>query len=383
MWTRSSSLRTLFCLLMSLPSNKTQAQDPALAKPISVPPGTNLKDPAALLSFATSVNGLDDGDPSKLTPWHLKASYETFDDDGKSSGIGTFEEWHIAGDQWKRSYVGTHFTQTEYQSKDGHFYGSSAGAAPWPESLIEQELVDPMPGKREKEDASLEIKDQTFGKVRLACIMLPPSDSGVKWPLGLFPTYCFGTDTGILRFGAFDGSIQAIMNRPAIFEGRYVAQEIELKDDAKLLLRIHMLSLNNMSADAALVSPPDEVRGTALAHHPTSSQDASSPSTTANPIGLRKVIIASGVMAGNRVRGVAPNYPVEAKENHIQGRVILRAEIGTDGRIHRLRIASSPDKSLSIASVVAVERWVYRPYLLNGEPVSVDTTINVVFNLGR
>ncbi len=344
------------------------AQTPE-AQPIPLPVGINLNDPQALLSFAASVNGLDaeagkDVNATSITPWHLKASYETFDDNGSQTGTGVFEEWHISAKQWKRSYMGTRFTQTEYQTPDGHFYETDAGGAPWPESLIEHALVHPMPTAEDTEDTAPTLREQSFGKLKLTCVMLTQADLQkglrLKWPLGLFPTYCFDTKDAILRFGLFDGSIQEILNRLTVFQKRYIASEIALSIDTKPLLHIHMIELRSMPADAVPLTPPATARNADIAN----------------------VAVSSGVMTGSRIKGSDPQYPEEAKRSRTQGTVVMRATIGTDGRIHRLRVVSSPDSALSIAALAAVQRWVYKPYLLKGLPVSVETTINMVFNIG-
>ena len=62
----------------------------------------------------------------------------------------------------------------------------------------------------------------------------------------------------------------------------------------------------------------------------------------------------------------------------VQGTVVLAATISRDGVIQNLRVLSGPP-SLRIAAQEAVAQWRYRPYLLNGQPVEVETTINVVF----
>jgi protein TonB len=62
---------------------------------------------------------------------------------------------------------------------------------------------------------------------------------------------------------------------------------------------------------------------------------------------------------------------------------VLGAVIGRDGRIHHLRVISSPDMDLSLASFYCVQQWVYKPYVLQGQPVEVNTQINVIFQLGN
>jgi protein TonB len=76
-----------------------------------------------------------------------------------------------------------------------------------------------------------------------------------------------------------------------------------------------------------------------------------------------------------------PVYPVIAKSARISGTVVLHATISTNGTIKDLQATSGP-VALRQAAVDAVRTWRYKPYMLNNEPVEVETTINVVFNLG-
>jgi TonB family protein len=87
-------------------------------------------------------------------------------------------------------------------------------------------------------------------------------------------------------------------------------------------------------------------------------------------------------MTGMKIAGENPTYPKSAREKKIQGAVAIDATIGKDGRTRELHVLTSPDKSLSGSALKAVHTWRYRPYLLNGDPVEVQTTINVVYNLG-
>ena len=77
-----------------------------------------------------------------------------------------------------------------------------------------------------------------------------------------------------------------------------------------------------------------------------------------------------------------PEYPVSAKRNRIEGKVVIQVEIGEDGYVHEMTILSAPDPSLAIAAMLAVHQFQYKPYLLNGKPVRVDTQITVIYRLG-
>jgi protein TonB len=98
--------------------------------------------------------------------------------------------------------------------------------------------------------------------------------------------------------------------------------------------------------------------------------------------GPERIAVSAGVSRGNLIKQIQPHYPQDALEMRSKGTVTLRALIGRDGRIHDLSVVSWPSPSLIGAAMRAVSQWEYKPYLLNGEPVEVDTTINVVFNIG-
>jgi protein TonB len=94
----------------------------------------------------------------------------------------------------------------------------------------------------------------------------------------------------------------------------------------------------------------------------------------------QRVRVSQGVSAGLLVRKVNPNYPPLARQARIQGQVILRAVISKDGSIEGLTLVSG-HPMLAPAAIDAVKQWKYKPYLLNGEPVEVDTEVLVNFTL--
>ncbi len=110
--------------------------------------------------------------------------------------------------------------------------------------------------------------------------------------------------------------------------------------------------------------------------------DAASASAHSKQSSSRPVHLAAGVMAGNRISGAAPKYPVEAKKKHVQGTVTLAALISKEGRIQHLTVISGP-KLLRNSSLKAVRTWRYKPYTLNGNPVAVKTEIHIVYSLGN
>ncbi|MGH9528806.1 MAG: energy transducer TonB [Terriglobales bacterium] len=94
-----------------------------------------------------------------------------------------------------------------------------------------------------------------------------------------------------------------------------------------------------------------------------------------------RIRVSQGVTQGLKIRNVTPVYPPLARQARIQGTVLLQAIISKDGSIQGLRVISG-HPMLIPAAIDAVKQWKYKPYILNGEPVEVDTQITVNFTLG-
>lgn len=96
----------------------------------------------------------------------------------------------------------------------------------------------------------------------------------------------------------------------------------------------------------------------------------------------QRIPVGGNVQAAKLISQPKPIYPPLAKSARIQGKVILNAVIGKDGTIQNLTLASG-HALLAPAALEAVRKWVYKPTLLNGEPVEVVTQIEVNFTLSQ
>ena len=115
----------------------------------------------------------------------------------------------------------------------------------------------------------------------------------------------------------------------------------------------------------------------ALGMHANAASDGSDSNTTKAP---KQLTVSAEKMSHNLLNKVVPVYPPAAKKAKIQGKVVLDAVIGTDGNVENLRVISGPPE-LQQSALDAVRQWTYKPYLLNGDPVEVETTINIIYNL--
>jgi len=110
--------------------------------------------------------------------------------------------------------------------------------------------------------------------------------------------------------------------------------------------------------------------------------NAKPQNTGAAPQGTRpmRVRVSQGVMQGMVISKVQPVYPADAKAARIQGSVVIAAIIGKDGNIQSERLISG-HPLLAPAAMDAVKQWKYRPYLLNGQAMEVDTQVTINFTL--
>jgi len=96
----------------------------------------------------------------------------------------------------------------------------------------------------------------------------------------------------------------------------------------------------------------------------------------------QRIRVGGNVQAANLINQVRPIYPPLAKQARISGTVELSAIIGKDGRVQDLKVVRG-HPLLVQAALDAVKNWIYKPTLLNGEPVEVSTTIDVNFTLAQ
>lgn len=90
--------------------------------------------------------------------------------------------------------------------------------------------------------------------------------------------------------------------------------------------------------------------------------------------------VPKDVMQGMIREKVPPQYPADARKNHIQGIVVLKATISKEGNVENLVYVSGP-KELTPASIEAVKDWKYKPYRVDGKPVEVETEVLINFTL--
>jgi protein TonB len=99
-----------------------------------------------------------------------------------------------------------------------------------------------------------------------------------------------------------------------------------------------------------------------------------------SPAPLKTVPVGGQIQPPRKIKNVAPIYPTIAQSSRVQGKVVLEALIGLDGRVDHVRVLQ-PVALLTEPAIAAVRQWVFTPTKLNGEPVQVIMTVTVDFRL--
>jgi TonB family protein len=315
-------------------------------------PAASAADPKALMLAASKLNNLATPDAK---PWHIKAAFQLFDEQGAVTDEGTYEEFWASAFQFKRTFTGKNFSQTSYGSKKGVLL---AGAQEEPDILLvaRNNLVHPLPDDVIIEHTTYTTKPLDSGSIKLLCVI--PSAFAPGAPADN-SAYCLDTDNPMLRVAARPStSDQTFHNRPLRVEDRAIAGEMKIMHNGKVTVALHV--------EAATVLDPSEE---AVFMPPAGAVPAAQPMT-----------VSGAVSEGMLEYKVNPEYPSAARNAHLEGVVALQGIIGKNGAIRTLKALAGPE-ILQGAAIQAVQQWRYRPYLLNGEPVEVQTTINVVFKL--
>jgi TonB family protein len=334
----------VICAFFLCPAIVSQVTTP------SVPP----QDPKGLMLAAARLNNMIGVD---TLPWHIKGTWRILDESGAVMNEGTYEEFWVSPKSSKRIYTGKDFTQTEYTTDKGDFRASSShGDLPPLLTSAHNDLISPMPNEQTIVHTTYSAKPFENGDLKLTCI----SQAAVPGA----STLCLANGEPLLRIysvPAFTTPTQALYNRVLRFNDKAVAGDLKLVNGGKVILSLHVDTLESLDTKNEVAFMP-----------PTDGELVPIP---------RRIYISAGVAAGMIVRKVAPEYPFDAKSGRISGTVTLQALIDTDGKVKDLKVVSGP-AALQKAAVEAVRQWKYRPYLLNGSPVEVMTTINVIFTLG-
>jgi TonB family protein len=317
------------------------------------------KDPKALIELATRSNNLSGND---VKPWHLEASFGEVGAGGKVAIQGTFEEIWAGPTRFKRVLTSPEYTIVEYGTTNGVVRVGGAGRDDWALVAFHNAFVDPLPAALDLGSMDIKVESTTIGSDAVRCINLKPKPTAFTAPLFATREYCFEPGSLFLRFGRDDRVTTSAGAHPISFQNHFVPSFVAVQRAPGPTLSAHVETLELVSeVSDVLFTPPQ----------------AAEPSTAADQVTLPTQTAESYLTTR-----VQPVYPPIAKAARIQGTVVLQVLIGTNGQVKQIGVQSG-HPMLQQAAIDAVKQWIYKPYLINGKPKSVYTTVNVIFLLEK
>lgn len=300
---------------------------------------------AEWLKQGSTSNGLSALD---VHPWHVVIAYDQFDGDGDNFNSGVLEEFWVGPKKFKRTYTSDKLNQTDYGTDSGLF---RVGDQRWPnraELQVRSEVIDPFSYAASLQGVQASSVERTFGKYTLDCYVMKNGSGGISIPA----QYCFADNSSMLRYTRGWGWYQTAYNDIASFQGRNVGRDVEVTDGGKPYLKLHVKTIEQIEQidDKEFVPPSNAVS-----------------------------------LSGQRVSGVAvkpikqpfPEWPGDLRQQHFK--VEVQVVIGKDGHVISAHAVTGPSNAFKAAEDT-VRKWVFQPYLVLGEPVEVESKVQLQNN---
>jgi TonB family protein len=321
-------------LIASATTVGVRAQEPALT--------------ARLTKFAT-VDALDAVDAK---PWHAVVEAEIFDAKGSNPTHGTIEVWQSGSDR-RTLYTFGSMTMAEVVKGKAVYRTTADPHFPILAPFLLARVLHNGPVMQQVKQIEPVVQQRKVDGQKLDCITTkPPANAGSFVP----PAYCVDAQDQLRAVVSMQQTV--LLDAPGEFLGHYVSRRVAITNSGvpAATARITKLEVYEPSADEFM------------------------PTGDMKPF-VPRARISGGVIEAQRTNFAPPIYPEAARARHLGGAVVLHAIIGVNGHVKTAEAVSSPSAELTQAAVDAVKQWTYKPYLLNGEPVEVETTITVNFAL--
>jgi TonB family protein len=347
--------RAIFLALFLAAPFQTFSQT-ATATPQTLP-----KDPRAV--FAAAAPFYDFTSP-QMKPWHLKATYQLYDDKSKPTEQGTYEFWWASPKVYRSTWTRPGATHSVWHTADGKVAFTASGEhLGYFEAQLQSDLLSPLHSATATDQSKVHLMwhDLKLSGVKFPCVSLKPPSANEGEDFRISPTYCFGAKLPVLRISYdFNGVVSTVYDSIVESQGKFLARNITIAAGEHKLLTAVVDTVGALDPSDPALIPPKEA------------------TFKADPLQLM-----AQVENGKLVKGQMPLYPKFAKEQLQQGTVLVDAAIGVDGRVKDAHVIFSSSVLLSAASLEAVSHWEFAPYTIDGTPVEVDKIITVNYFLSR
>lgn len=312
----------------------------------------------------TAAQPLYDFNSADLKPWHLKATYQLFDQSGKPLEEGAFEYWWASPKVHRSSWTRPSAVRTDWHLDNGtQSYRATGQELRYFERSLPSLLFAPLPGAHDLDSGKtrIELHERLSNGTKFPCITIISlkATGASNSRQSVDPIYCFDPQLPDLRASYTFGEVITDFNNIAKFQGRFLAREILISVGGR---KIFSAVVEN--AGALAVSDP-----------------ALMPEPDAKPLNVDKLCDATGTMIGHLLKKRMPVYPLEARQRRQQGTVLIQVTIGTDGKVRDPEVELAPSPVLAAAAVDAVSHWEYEPITVNGGPIEMETMVRVIFSI--
>ncbi len=303
--------------------------------------------PTSRLTKAATVDALDAIDTK---PWHALIQAEIFDAQGQNPTKGTIEVWQSGKD---RRALYTFGTTRLTEIVNGSSIHRSNVDPPFPRYalFILPKVLHAGPTKVQVSQTIPRLEQRKVGGETLDCIVTQPAIMGGA-AFDRLPTYCLDAQDHLRA--TYNSQQTILLDAPEEFLDHAVSRKISIENDDVPVATAKIVKLETYTPSPGQFAP-----------------------TAETPLFIPTARISSGVIAGLIVKKVLPIIPAGVFTG---GTTVLHVIIGADGHPSKVDVVSAPNPAVGSACVDAVKQWVYKPYLLNGQPVQVETTVTINFN---
>ena len=314
-----------------------------------------------LMDAGVQQNALD-GD--ELKPWHIKVGFQLLLPGEKKPFSGTMEEWHLSSDRWVRVFKSSEqrLTGTEWSISKAEQYESKPNKVGFQRRMlilrVARPVIDPLfQAANVHPQYEMDVKRVHTAGLALSCLSVVDAQRYADQanPDWLFPTMCFDDDHQLHLTATSDTSVQFEDLQP--FAGRTVARDVKVIFNGALIAEAKVSLLEEVAnPDSSLLKPP---------------RDAVLLPFTVEP-GQPKPV---------SVYEVGASVPLQPNGFPFRGSFPVSIIIHKDGSVKaRNEDSSLWNQDLKDSLVTAVNKWKYKPYLVDGHPVEVAWTVVYVID---
>ncbi|WP_348263848.1 hypothetical protein P8935_04625 [Telmatobacter sp. DSM 110680] len=307
-----------------------------------------------LAGVKTNALGGDDS-----TPWHMKADFQVIPFGASKPVSGTMEEWHLSRDKWARTFKSSEqrLTGSEWSVSATEQLLSKPTKVGFDHRLlvlrVARPVLDPLyQAANVLPNYEMDVKRVNTAGILLTCVSVidPKRYAEQANPDWLFPTMCFDGEYHLRLTATSDTSVQCEDLQP--FEGRTVARDVKVIFNGALTAEIKVTLLEPLKdANLDLVKP---------------AQDAIPEPYTIEPGHAKPVSVYE----------VGASIPLKPDGFPFRGAFPVPITIHKDGTVKaRTEDAFFWSQNLKDALVTAVNKWKFKPYLVDGQPVDVAWTV--------